>query len=217
MAAVRPDEIVTLSQFSQKNIEAVYKRKSEILYPPFDVSYFRSLMKKDRKPSVTLPSSYFMFVGRLEPYKRVDLLVETWAKGHKENLVIVGTGTEKKKLINIIKVIKNITFITIPLTDAELMYVYKHARALIMPQAEDFGYTALEALYAGTPVVSFKYSGAADMVTDGENGILFNEQNVYDINKALDRVGKLQYNRKEEFFEKFSKEKFLTELEGRLV
>ena len=38
-----------------KNIEAVYKRKSEILYPPFDVSYFRSLMKKIENPPLLYP------------------------------------------------------------------------------------------------------------------------------------------------------------------
>lgn len=216
IASTRPDEIITLSAFSSKAIKGVYNRSSTILPPPFDTVYFKELYRNDTKPFSPLPSSYFLYVGRLEPYKRVDLILDAWKKGREDNLVIVGSGTEEKKLKTMIRNSKNITVITKHLSDAELMYTYKHARALIMPQAEDFGYTALEALYAGTPVVSYKFSGASEMIIPGENGVVFDEQNIYSINKALDRVITVSYNRKEEMFERFSKGRFLKELDHKL-
>ena len=104
--------------------------------------------------------------------------------------MIVGTGTEKK-LINIIKVIKNITFITIPLPmQNNNMYINMRGR-LLCRRLRTLDIRRLKLFMPEHLLFLLNIVGAADMITDGINGILFNEQNVYDINKTLDRVGKL--------------------------
>jgi len=80
------------------------------------------------------------------------------------------------------------------LTDEELGCLYSQARALIMPQEEDFGYVSLEAQFFGCPVIAYKKGGATETVIDGKTGILFEKQDKQHIWLALERLGKISYN-----------------------
>lgn len=159
-AAQKPTHILTLSTFSAARIHESYDREAIVVPPPFDLPYFEKTKKKAKK--VIVPNNYFLFVGRLEPYKMVDLLIRAMDKTGKK-LVVVGTGSQKKVLEKLSKTVQaDIQFIE-HITDAELMYIYSKARALLMPQSEEFGYTALESLFAETPVISYEKSGVVDI------------------------------------------------------
>lgn len=215
IAATRPDNILTLSKYSQANIKHVYRRSSTVLPPPFDLEYFKRLKQKDRRPAGFAHKDYFLFLGRLEPYKKVDLLIRAFKKASGHKLVVVGQGSAKSSLLQAAFGAKNIFFYE-NIQEAELAYVYKHSKALIMPQSEDFGYTALEALFFGRPVVSFGKSGTAEIIQDGVNGILFFEQSVEAIITVLEKIHTLSYNIKDSFFAEFSKESFLSRLKKHL-
>jgi glycosyltransferase involved in cell wall biosynthesis len=212
IAAQRPDEIYTLSRYSQRIIKSIYGRDSKILPPPFDIDYFKKVKAAAKRPKEKLLKDYFLFVGRLEPYKRVDLLINTFKK-QKDNLLIVGTGSSKKKLVALANGAKNIGFME-DLGDNELAFVYQKARALLMPQSEDFGYTALESIFFETPVISLKNSGTAEIVKDGENGVLFYEQTKISLVEALEKFKTLSYNFDYRVVERFAKEHFLTKLKA---
>jgi glycosyltransferase involved in cell wall biosynthesis len=126
---------------------------------------------------------YYLVVSRLVPYKRVDLIVQTFNQNALP-LVIVGTGSEEVKLKRIaganIKFVKNIS-------DEKLSNYYSEAIALIHPQFEDFGLTVLEAISHGTPVIAYAKGGVLDMIEDGVNGILFGEQSLVGILTGLSR------------------------------
>lgn len=160
-SAQKPRTVLTLSRHSTKQIQAIYGRSAQLLYPPFNPSYLRHSVK----PIQPLPTSYFLFVGRLEPYKRVDLLIDVWNRYPiKESLIIVGSGSQQRMLEHRIKNSHHIRFVS-HVSDSHLSYIYRHARALIMPQMEDFGYTALEAAYCNTPVIAYTKSGVWEAVT----------------------------------------------------
>jgi glycosyltransferase involved in cell wall biosynthesis len=132
---------------------------------------------------------YFLVVSRLVPYKRIDLAIEA-CNQLKLPLIVIGIGSEEKRL-------KKISGQTIKftgyLTDQELAEYYRGAKAVIMPQEEDFGLTAVEALSLGVPVISYKYSGAAEIVRDVETGILFEEQSAGSLVNALKKFDKLRF------------------------
>lgn len=46
-------------------------------------------------------------------------------------------------------------------------------RALIFPQKEDFGITAVEAMAAGRPVIAYRGGGAEETILEGKTGVFF--------------------------------------------
>ena len=93
-----------------------------------------------------------------------------------------------------------------------LVCLYKQAQATIMPQREDFGYTALESISFQTPVISYKHSGTAEIVEHGQTGVLFNQQTKKAVLNALEKFSTLSYNFKHFDWQRFSKRKFIDKI-----
>ena len=185
-AAQRSDKVISISKTVEARIKKYYRRNSDVIYPPFDAAYWKNV-KFEKAELDNKPQKFFLLVSRLEPYKNVGLAVETFnALG--DNLVIVGKGSLERQLKQ--KVKKNIHFVS-DITDGALASLYSKAEALIMPQEEDFGYVALEALFFGLPVISFKKGGATEILKENETGLFFEEQNVKSLNSAIDRFKKV--------------------------
>lgn len=215
----RPDKIISISEAVRKRCLKYYKRNSEVIYPPFDMEYWKRIKSEitNFKSQInskykTLSTKYFLVVSRLEPYKRIDLTVQSFNR-LKHNLIIVGEGTDEKKLKQMAG--SNITFLP-KLSDVELGRLYANAQALIMPQEEDFGYVSLEAQYFGCPVIAYNKGGALETVDKNKTGIFFLDQNEQSFMRAIERFNKIKYTLKgkvREFglnnVEKFSKRRFI--------
>ena len=164
------------------------------------------------KPSYNLlPTSYYLIVSRLIPYKKVDLAIDA-CNELGETLVIVGIGSEENKLKSKYKFKKNIVFKGF-VSDENLVFLYQGAKAFIHPQEEDFGITSVEAQAAGTPVIAFKKGGALDTVIDGKTGIFFESQTKESLINAIKRFDKLKFN-KDDLIQNakgFTKERFKNE------
>jgi glycosyltransferase involved in cell wall biosynthesis len=67
--------------------------------------------------------------------------------------------------------------------------LYGNAEALLMPVRwpEPFGMMMIETLASGTPVIAFPEGAAAEILIDGENGILVSDEP--EMARAIDRVG----------------------------
>jgi len=210
IAAQRPDFMVAISNAVKKRIRKYYKRESEVIYPPVDVAKFRVEKSKGklRKLIGTLPSDYYLIVSRLVSYKRIDLAIEAFNKLARP-LVIVGTGKEEKRLKSMSK--DNIIFRGF-VSEEELPIYYQNATALIYPQEEDFGITAVESQAAGTPVIAYKKGGVLDTVIEGKTGVFFERQTASSLIKAIKEFDNLrqEYNPTDcvKNARNFSKEKF---------
>ena len=101
-------------------------------------------------------SKYALAVGRLEQVKGFDLLIPAWKKINKE-LLIVGSGKEKNKLLSLIKnnnLTKKIKIIDNVNRD-DLYEIYRDAALLIISSRYEGGpRVALEALHLEIPVIS---------------------------------------------------------------
>lgn len=169
IAARRPDLYVSISDHTKQLVEKTYSQESEmVIYPPVDLETFclpkQLLIKKE--------DGYFLTASRLVPYKKVDLVVKAFNHlGQK--LLVVGVGSERKKLEAIAK--PNIHFLG-HVSDRALRDLYQGARALIVPQIEDYGLTALEANACGTPVLAYKSGGVVETIQKGISGEFFELQ-----------------------------------------
>lgn len=63
-----------------------------------------------------------------------------------------------------------------------------------MPQEEDFGIVALEAMAHGAPVIAYGEGGATETVIHGQTGLLFSEQTPASLAVALERTDTIAWN-----------------------
>lgn len=187
LAAQRPDHIIAVSEHVRRRCEKYYRRESEVMYPPLMLADSTKRIADSKTishpPSAIRHQQHFLLVSRLVPYKRIDLAIEACRKNSYQ-LLVIGSGKDKKRLQKLseptIRFIENVS-------DEELVEYYRGARALLMPQEEDFGLVALESQACGTPVVTYRHSGAAEVVIDGKTGSFFDHQIVDDLTRAMKR------------------------------
>lgn len=208
-AAQRPDEIVSISTEVSKRTKKYYKRSSPVVYPPVDTDKFTRLS------SSTSKDNYYLVLGRLIGYKRVDLAVRACTELGLE-LVVAGRGPEEKALRKIAG--PTIRFIKSP-SDQEAKDLYANCRAFIFPGLEDFGITPVEAMAAGKPVICFAKGGATETVIDGVTGIYHSQQTVESLVEAIQNFEKTSFDRAEivKRAKMFSEDRFLNELGGYVV
>src|SRR5262249_21578641 len=111
-------------------------------------------------------------VSRLVPHKRVDLAVDACTRLGLP-LKIIGDGRSFESLRR--RAGPTVQFLGRVPDDVAIDHL-QHCRALILPAAEDFGMTAVEAQAAGRPVIALGEGGALESVIPGETGLLFEHQ-----------------------------------------
>ena len=161
--AQRPDVIVAISKTVAERVKKFYHRTAAVIYPGIEVKKF----VPTQKPAAD--GAPFLLVSRLVEYKRVDLAVEAFSRLGWP-LWIVGEGRMKKKLLK--KAGENIRFLGFA-DERRLRALYRRARALIMPQEEDFGLVSLEAQASGRPVIAYRGGGATETVIENKTGLFF--------------------------------------------
>lgn len=180
VAADRVDYFVANSEHVRRRIQKYYQRESTVIHPPVDTSKFQiSHAVQD----------YFLAVGRLIPYKRFDLLVDT-ANTLKLSLTIVGDGREYRRLKA--RAGNTIRFEGY-VPPCDLAVFYARAQALLFPQEEDFGIAPLESQASGRPVIAYAKGGARETIIDGKTGVFFEEQTVDAIVSAIKKFRKIQW------------------------
>jgi len=199
-AAQRPDYFLTNSKNVARKIKKYYHRDSEVIYPPVETEKF--YISKDIE-------DYFLIISRLRPYKKIDLAIKAFNK-LKLPLKIIGSG-QSRGLKKIAK--KNIEFLGFVSEKKKAEYL-SHCQALIYPQDEDFGITAVEAMASGRPVIAYKAGGALETVIEGETGIFFENQTWQSLVSTILKFKSEDFdsNKIKNYAEKFSKERFKREI-----
>jgi glycosyltransferase involved in cell wall biosynthesis len=170
------DHWVSNSDFVADRISKFYNAKATTVSPGVETKpYVKAGLREPER-------IYFLAVGRFIPYKKFDLLVETFVK-NKLPLKLAGKGPDLEKCKLLAKGADNIEFLGF-VGDDELPDLYAHARAFLFPAEEDFGLTPVEAMSAGTPVIYYDKGGATESV--GEWGIPFHEQTQEALQKGID-------------------------------
>jgi len=187
IAAQRPDCMIAISSEVQSRIKRYYNRHSEIIYPPVN-----TLVNKTIKNNMSNNIDYYLLVSRFVKYKRIDLVIKCFNQINRR-LVIIGKGRQERNLKSIAK--DNIIFID-DVTENELIAYYKNAKALIVPQIEDFGLVTAEAQSVGTPVIAYKKGGSLDIIEHKKTGIFFKRQTAKSLSRAVDKFEKMKFDKR---------------------
>jgi glycosyltransferase involved in cell wall biosynthesis len=171
-AAQRVDYFLVNSQWIGQSVRRIYHRNSVVVYPPVEVERFCHTLERE---------NYYLLVGRLVSHKRVDLVVEAFNQLGLP-LLIVGEGPLRHGLQR--KAALNIRFLGWQSNDS-IEKLMGQARAFVYAGLEDFGIALAEAQAAGCSVIAYGKGGACEIVADSQTGILYKEQTVEALVKAV--------------------------------
>jgi len=160
--AADPDRMVANSHHVAARIERFWGRTAEVVHPPVEMERFAA------EPPGRGEGGYFLWLGALAPYKRVDVAVEAFRRTGR-TLWIAGDGQDGRLLERGLP--PNVRWLG-AVADAEVPGLYRRARALVFPGEEDFGIAPLEAMASGRPVLALGRGGVLETVT-AETGLFF--------------------------------------------
>lgn len=136
-----------------------------------------------------------LFVGRVASEKSIDKIIKALAIIKKRDiskvkLLIIGDGPamdELKQLARTLKIEKDVIFAG-TVSYEEIRHYYKMAYVFtIASTTETFGIVTIEALASGVPVLAVKAPGAVDILTDGVDGLLV-DNDVEKFANALEKI-----------------------------
>jgi D-inositol-3-phosphate glycosyltransferase len=189
----RADRIIVATLAEHSQLRFLYKAGNDnlvVIPPGVDTSHFYSIPPDEAKQYIGLKpeNRMVLFVGRIEPLKGVDTLLQAMACLQLDeslrpvHLAIIGGDpaanpqdmtvemTRLQKMCDDLAMGQMVIFLGARGQDT-LPYYYSAAEVLVMPSHyESFGMVALEAMACGTPVIASEVGGLAYLVRDGETG-----------------------------------------------
>jgi glycosyltransferase involved in cell wall biosynthesis len=164
VSSSRPNFYVANSRTVEQRIASYWKREADVIYPPVNVQRipFKAGPRQD----------FYLIVGRMVPYKRIDVTIEAFRKLDRP-LKVVGSGRDLESLK---KLAGPKTEFVGNISDTALWELYSQCRAFVQTGAEDFGITLVEAMAGGAPIIAINRYGPSETVIDGETGLFFEEQ-----------------------------------------
>ncbi|MBP7992608.1 MAG: glycosyltransferase family 4 protein, partial [Candidatus Magasanikbacteria bacterium] len=169
--AVKPQKIInSVSKITTPSISTLHDvttlfnispEKTTVIYPGLcsewvvpDVTQLEVVKKK-----YNLPDNFILSLGAIEPRKNIQGAIMAFAEWQKNNpdatLIIAGApGWKNKSIFSLIKKTPNVRFIGY-VSDTEKPALYSLAQIFLYPSFyEGFGLPVLEAMRAGTPVIT---------------------------------------------------------------
>jgi UDP-N-acetylmuramyl pentapeptide phosphotransferase/UDP-N-acetylglucosamine-1-phosphate transferase/glycosyltransferase involved in cell wall biosynthesis len=171
------DIFLANSRHVAQRIEKLYRRPATVIYPPIDTNTFVPASDDDNP----ITSSYYLAATRLLAPKRVDLLIEAFAKTPDRRLIVIGDGPERKRLAP-----PNVELVGSKSPQALAAYLQR-ARAFVSAAGDDLTLTAIESLACGTPVIAFRTAALAEFIKTGRTGYLFHEPTTDSLLAAIDQ------------------------------
>jgi glycosyltransferase involved in cell wall biosynthesis len=132
-----------------------------------------------------------LFVGVLERYKAVDILIDAWpavvAEVPDATLMIVGRGSLGENLVGAVERqdMPGVSFLE-PVGRAELREMIDDSTLLVLPsRSEGLARIVVETMARARPVVASRVGGIEEVLVDGVNGRLVPAEDVVALSDAL--------------------------------
>lgn len=192
------DRLVANTHAEAKELIELYHadpNRVRVVHPGVDLDVFVPGNQEAARTHLKLANNaiVLLFVGRIQPLKAPDVLIEAAAEILKRNpelrsrLVVAicggpsGSGLERPDalmtLADDLGVADVVRFVP-PTSRAELVNWFQAASVCVVPSySESFGLVAIEAQACGTPVVAARVGGLPTAVRDGISGVLVDGHN----------------------------------------
>ena len=165
-------------QYAKKTLPNQLAQKVKLLPNAVNFSEYSNLFLERKKDHLNLVN-----IGSLVDKKNqtflLDVMFHLKEKGHSVHLDLLGEGVSRQKLENKIKRLKLEKEVTLHGYSTEAhKYLEKAVIYVHSAKYEPFGLVLIEAMASGLPVVALNGKGNSDIVKDGENGFLVQQENI---------------------------------------
>jgi glycosyltransferase involved in cell wall biosynthesis len=156
------DLLIANSHHVRQRIQHYLGKDAVVIYPPCDTQRFTWQGQAD----------YYLSTGRLDPLKRVDLIIQAFLKMPDKKLIVTSGGSELRRLQQLAQAAPHIRF-TNWVSETQLAQLVGGAIAILyLPKNEDFGLSPVEAMAAGKPVIGVAEGGLLETMVPEQTGIL---------------------------------------------
>ena len=175
-----------------------FKVPVEALSNGIDLSHFTKGPASEeiyKKYAIPKNVPIILYVGRIDPEKSLDILVNSFKKLLKEapkaHLVMVGDGTAREKLEKMIKRKKlgsQTHFIGRVIGD-DLSQIYRTGTVFVITsKTETQSIVLMEAMASGLPAIAVNAGAVTELVKDGENGFIFEPNDTTGIASGINTI-----------------------------
>jgi glycosyltransferase involved in cell wall biosynthesis len=170
---------ICLTEFNKKKLGQLNRKGREVI--DMNKVYIKPNFTYQDDPDFESSHKleYFLFVGRVEALKGIDIVIRAFENMPDQRLVVAGDGPLMGEMQEYIRShqMKNVEFAGY-LSKPKLQEKYRKARAVIMSSQcyEAFAMTIAEAYSYGVPVIAGDVGNLRNMVEEGTTGLRF----VYD-------------------------------------
>jgi len=151
---------------NSKNVQARLKthlnQDAIVIYPPCHIEKYQWQTQGD----------YYLSTARIEPYKRIKLIVEAFKKMPDKKLIVSSGGSQLAELKLLAQGCLNISFSGWCEESKLVALVNNCIATLYLPIDEDFGISPVESMAAGKPVIGVYEGGVVETVIDHKTGLL---------------------------------------------
>lgn len=175
---------ICLTDFNKKKLLELKQIKPERVFvkPNFVECKNEFVSEKDRM-------NLFVFAGRLDKLKGIDLLFEAWKRmgAHAPKLIVCGTGPMEDWCKSFIR--ENDVNIEMRgfVSNDEALKIIANSKALVLPTQwyEGFPMSIVEAFSVGTPVICSDLGNAGSVIINGITGMKIDFHDYIQVKKAL--------------------------------
>lgn len=193
MSTVSDGAAQTIHEYGYKGPIEVFRNGTDLKYPDNAEELVKGINEKyDIKPDERV----FIFCGRVVSNKNIDTSIDALKiikdKGYSFKFMIIGEGTHLEHLKKKAKDLgmQNEIIFTGRIADRnELSAHYLRGDLFLFPSVSDTaGLVVLEAAALKVPSLVIKNSGAAEVITDGVNGLLAEENTPQSMAEQIEKV-----------------------------
>jgi glycosyltransferase involved in cell wall biosynthesis len=182
--------------------------KQLTIYNTIDVKKIQDLIKKN--PEVIIPRNIDVkhpiigAVARLSYEKGIDILIQAFSRVQKMHpntqLLLVGDGSHRKEYEILVKrsnLEQSVFFYGAADWNTAMHLMFLMNIVVVPSRFEGFGLTAAEGMAMGKPVIASDTFGLKELITHGESGLLFENENHTDLaNKLLQLLSDINLSEK---------------------
>ena len=182
------DGYIALTNFNKKKLSSLVDSNKIFVKPNF--------VSINNNSNNVYKREYFLYLGRLDKIKGVDLILKAWKQLNGIKLLIVGKGPDEDFLKEYVRLnnISNVEFLGFK-EKKDVKELIAKAKALIIASQwyEGFPMTIIESFSMGTPVIAGKIGNMSNIIEEYNNGLFF-EYNNYD--SLIKKVNEVNNNEK---------------------